>query len=122
MDLNKIIKNNFNKEKRELNHLISSINLDKIGNFKLLVKMSIKAIIKGNKILFYGNGGSAADSQHLATELTIRYKKKRKAIAALALTPDTSALTAAGNDMGFKKIFSRQIILSPLNRFSWTSK
>ena len=109
MDLNKIIKNNFNKEKRELNYLISSINLDKIGNFKLLVRMSIKAIIKGNKILFYGNGGSAADSQHLATELTIRYKKKRKAIAALALTTDTSALTAAGNDMGFKKIFSRQI-------------
>ena len=50
MDLNKIIKNNFNKEKRELNHLISSINLDKIDNFKLLVRMSIKAIIKGNEI------------------------------------------------------------------------
>jgi D-sedoheptulose 7-phosphate isomerase len=63
----------------------------------------------GGKIMFFGNGGSAADSQHLATELAIRYAKDRKAIAALALTTDTSALTAAGNDMGFDHIFSRQV-------------
>ena len=59
--------------------------------------------------MLFGNGGSAADAQHLATELTIRYKKNRAAIAALALTTDTSALTAAGNDLGFEQIFARQI-------------
>src|SRR5690348_18298504 len=59
--------------------------------------------------MFFGNGGSAADAQHLATELTIRYKADRAAIAAIALTTDTSALTAAGNDIGFERVFSRQI-------------
>ena len=59
--------------------------------------------------MFFGNGGSAGDAQHLATELTIRYKKNRAAIAAIALTTDTSALTAAGNDLGFEQIFARQI-------------
>jgi D-sedoheptulose 7-phosphate isomerase len=59
--------------------------------------------------MFFGNGGSAADAQHLATELTIRYKANRAALAAIALTTDTSALTAAGNDFGFERIFARQI-------------
>lgn len=63
----------------------------------------------GGKLLFFGNGGSAADAQHLATELTVRYKGDRPALAALALTTDTSALTAAGNDLGFERIFARQI-------------
>ena len=54
-------------------------------------------------------GGSAADAQHLATELTVRYKSNRAAIAAIALTTDSSALTAAGNDLGFERIFARQI-------------
>jgi D-sedoheptulose 7-phosphate isomerase len=61
------------------------------------------------KILFFGNGGSAADAQHLATELAVRYVKDRDPIAALALTTDTSALTAIGNDMGFDQLFARQI-------------
>ncbi|MCW9040413.1 MAG: D-sedoheptulose 7-phosphate isomerase, partial [Rhodospirillales bacterium] len=60
-------------------------------------------------IIFFGNGGSAADAQHLATELAIRYQKDRPSIPALALTTDTSALTAAGNDFGFGHIFSRQL-------------
>lgn len=64
---------------------------------------------KGNKILFCGNGGSAADSQHIATELVVRLKKNRKALPAVALTTDSSILTAAGNDYGFKHIFSRQV-------------
>jgi D-sedoheptulose 7-phosphate isomerase len=59
--------------------------------------------------MIFGNGGSAADAQHLATELTIRYKSDRAAIAAIALTTDSSALTAAGNDLGFERIFARQI-------------
>ncbi len=68
-----------------------------------------KAIDGGNKIVFFGNGGSAGDAQHLATELTIRYIHDRAPIAALALTTDSSTLTAAGNDLGFEQLFSRQI-------------
>jgi D-sedoheptulose 7-phosphate isomerase len=73
------------------------------------VRACTKSIGAGGKLMFFGNGGSAADAQHLATELTIRYKKDRAAIAAIALTTDSSALTAAGNDLGFEKIFARQI-------------
>ena len=66
-------------------------------------------IAANSKILFFGNGGSAADCQHLATELTVRYKTDRDPIAAIALTTDTSALTAGGNDIGFENIFARQV-------------
>jgi D-sedoheptulose 7-phosphate isomerase len=59
--------------------------------------------------MFFGNGGSAADAQHLATELTVRYKRDRAPIAAIALTTDSSALTAIGNDLGFEQLFARQI-------------
>ncbi len=64
---------------------------------------------KGNKILLFGNGGSAADAQHIAAELTGRYKVNRRGLPAIALTTDTSALTAIANDFGFKHIFSRQV-------------
>jgi len=67
------------------------------------------AVQNGNKIMFMGNGGSAADAQHLAAELSVRFKKDRPAIASLALHTDTSALTACGNDLGFDQIFARQI-------------
>jgi len=77
--------------------------------FAGLLAACIKSLRSGGKLMFFGNGGSAADCQHLATELTIRYKKDRAAIAAIALTTDTSALTAAGNDLGFEQIFARQI-------------
>lgn len=77
--------------------------------FVALVSACRATVARGGKILFFGNGGSAADAQHLATELTVRYAKNRKAIAALALTTDTSALTAIGNDFGFAQIFARQI-------------
>lgn len=66
-------------------------------------------IRQGGKILFFGNGGSAADAQHLATELTVRYATNRRALPALALTTDTSALTAAANDFGYDQVFSRQV-------------
>jgi D-sedoheptulose 7-phosphate isomerase len=79
------------------------------GAFAGLVDACVKSIRGGGKLMFFGNGGSAADAQHLATELTIRYKSDRAAIAAIALTTDTSALTAAGNDLGFERIFARQI-------------
>lgn len=77
--------------------------------FAGLVGGCIKSIRGGGKLMFFGNGGSAADAQHLATELTVRYKSDRAAIAAIALTTDGSALTAAGNDLGFERIFARQI-------------
>jgi D-sedoheptulose 7-phosphate isomerase len=77
--------------------------------FAGLVGACVKSVRGGGKLMFFGNGGSAGDAQHLATELTIRYKADRAAIAAIALTTDTSALTAAGNDLGFDKVFARQI-------------
>lgn len=69
----------------------------------------IETLKKGNKILICGNGGSAADSQHFAAELVGRYKVDREALAAIALTTDSSALTAIGNDFGFEFVFSRQV-------------
>ena len=63
----------------------------------------------GGTLFFAGNGGSAADAQHIATEYTIRYLRNRRALRAIALTTDTSALTAAGNDFSFDDIFSRQV-------------
>ena len=69
----------------------------------------VKALKKDKKILLCGNGGSAADAQHFAAELTGRFQKERNALAAIALSVDTSALTAIGNDYGFEKIFSRQV-------------
>ena len=66
-------------------------------------------IARGGKILIMGNGGSAADSQHIAAEIIGRYKKERRGMAALALTTDTSILTSVGNDYGYDYIFARQI-------------
>jgi D-sedoheptulose 7-phosphate isomerase len=77
--------------------------------FARLVEACARSLRAGGKLLFFGNGGSAADAQHLATEFVVRYKKNRAPIAALALTTDTSALTAIGNDLGFDELFARQI-------------
>jgi D-sedoheptulose 7-phosphate isomerase len=77
--------------------------------FAALVGVAAKAARGGNKIMFFGNGGSAADAQHLAAELTVRYKADRAPIAALALSTDSSALTAIGNDLGFDQLFARQV-------------
>jgi len=68
-----------------------------------------RSVRAGGKLLLFGNGGSAADAQHIAAELVIRYHANRPAIAAIALTTDTSALTAGANDFGFESIFARQI-------------
>jgi D-sedoheptulose 7-phosphate isomerase len=67
------------------------------------------ALLQGGSVLVFGNGGSAADAQHFAAEMVGRYEKKRKALPAIALTTDTSALTAIGNDYGFDRVFARQI-------------
>ena len=70
--------------------------------------LAIQTLKNGNKILICGNGGSAADAQHIAAELTGRYKRERRGLSAIALTTDTSALTAIGNDYGYDFVFSRQ--------------
>ena len=79
------------------------------SSFLNVTKICISSLKRKKKILFFGNGGSASDAQHLATELTVRFSKNRKAIPAISLATDTSALTAIGNDFGFDFIFSRQI-------------
>ena len=66
-------------------------------------------LANGRTLFFCGNGGSAADAQHIATEYVVRYMRNRRALPAIALTTDTSILTAAGNDLGFDQIFSRQV-------------
>ena len=74
-----------------------------------LIELASDSIGQGGKILFFGNGGSAGDAQHLATELSVRYLQNRPPIAALALSTDSSALTAIGNDLGFEQLFARQV-------------
>lgn len=73
------------------------------------VSLLVRAFKDGNKLLVMGNGGSAADAQHLAAEMVGRFKLERPALPALALTTDSSIVTAIGNDYGFERIFSRQI-------------
>ncbi len=72
-------------------------------------EMICDALSRGNKILLCGNGGSAADAQHIAAELVGRYEKERRSWPAIALTTDTSALTALGNDYGYDEVFARQV-------------
>lgn len=78
-------------------------------DFVKLATLCATSVRQGGKILLFGNGGSAGDAQHIATELTVRYVKDRPPIAAIALTTDTSALTAIGNDLGFEQLFARQV-------------
>jgi D-sedoheptulose 7-phosphate isomerase len=72
-------------------------------------KLMIQSLKSGRKILFCGNGGSAADAQHLSAELVGRYMKNRKPLASIALTTDTSVITAISNDFSYSEIFSRQV-------------
>jgi D-sedoheptulose 7-phosphate isomerase len=80
-----------------------------VGVIEEIAQVMLEGIKKQKKIIIFGNGGSAADAQHLAAELVGRYKKERKPIAAIALTTNTSNLTAIANDYGFDNIFLRQI-------------
>lgn len=79
------------------------------GDIAKASKLIVSTLKTGNKILLLGNGGSAGDAQHIAAELTGRYKTERRGLPAIALTTDTSALTAIGNDYGFDRIFDRQV-------------
>ncbi|MFP3158579.1 MAG: D-sedoheptulose 7-phosphate isomerase [Hydrogenobaculum sp.] len=104
-DLLKIVNDSFINS-IETKRAFLEIYKDRIVEVGLIMA---QALLDGNKILFFGNGGSAADSQHLAAEIVGRYKKERKGLPSIALTTDTSILTAVGNDYGFDVIFERQI-------------
>ena len=107
--MSKELKNFFLSQIEEHELIIKKTKLSLQENFLRVVEICFKAIKKKNKIIFFGNGGSAADAQHLSTELTVRFSKNRKPISALSLVTDTSSLSAIGNDFGFDFIFSRQI-------------
>ena len=79
------------------------------GEIAEVAELAAGALAAGHKLLFCGNGGSAADAQHLATEYVVRFRADRDALAAIALTTDTSLLTAAANDLGFEQVFARQV-------------
>lgn len=96
-------------ELRESARVLESFSEELAGKIAHAAEMSASAIREGRKIVFFGNGGSAAQAQHLAAELVVRLERNRRALASIALTTDTSILTAAGNDLGFEQIFSRQI-------------
>ena len=98
-----------NKEIDEVINLLIQIKNSKNKAFENHCSEGTKTIKKKGKIIFFGNGGSASDAQHLATELSCRFKLNRKALPGLSLATDTSAITAIGNDFNFKFIFSRQL-------------
>jgi D-sedoheptulose 7-phosphate isomerase len=106
MENKKNISNYIKDSMKVKEQLLTDVYLEVIE--KIAVKC-LNTLETGNKILICGNGGSAADSQHFAAELTGRYKKERRGLAGIALTTDTSALTAIGNDYGYNKVFSRQL-------------
>jgi D-sedoheptulose 7-phosphate isomerase len=88
----------------------SQATFESIGHsVEVAAKLCLDCLKNGNKIILFGNGGSAADAQHIAAELVGRYKTERKGLAAIALTTDTSALTAIGNDYGYDCVFDRQV-------------
>ena len=79
------------------------------GEVEEVVELVLHALGAGHRLFFCGNGGSAADAQHLATEYVVRFRRSRRALPAMALTTDTSLLTAAANDYGFEHVFARQV-------------
>ena len=100
------------KDNIEKSLLSSAKSIEKAVTLSEVIEKAIIEIIncleKGNKILIFGNGGSAADAQHIASELISKFKKDRQSLPAIALTTDTSILTSIGNDFSFDDIFSRQ--------------
>jgi len=105
---------NFSKEllARSLQeHLdaIQSLLSSSLAEIEAAGRVICEALLAGNKILLCGNGGSAADAQHIAAELVGRYEKERRAFPAVSLTTDTSALTALSNDYGYDEVFARQV-------------
>jgi D-sedoheptulose 7-phosphate isomerase len=94
---------------RELSALASAVAEDMGPQLERALEMVRETVAAGGTLFFCGNGGSAADAQHMATEYVVRYMRERRAYPAVALTTDTSLITAAGNDFGFDAIFERQV-------------
>ena len=92
-----------------LSDLVDVVSSELSDDIAAVAAVTVETVMAGGKIMFCGNGGSAADAQHLATEYVVRFARERRAIAALALTTDTSLLTAGANDYGYDTIFSRQV-------------
>lgn len=105
--MHSLIKQELLKSQKLVQDLLSQEVL--LQTVDAIAKRCVQSLNQGGKIFFAGNGGSAADSQHLAAELVCRLSYNRPAMAALALTTDTSGLTAIGNDYSFEHLFSRQI-------------
>ena len=99
----------FSSALRELAALAERIATELEDDLNIALEMVQATVAVGGTLFFCGNGGSAADAQHMATEYVVRYMRNRRAYPALALTTDTSLLTAAGNDIGFENVFSRQV-------------
>jgi D-sedoheptulose 7-phosphate isomerase len=97
------------EELNDHQQLIKKVIEQLLPNIEQACEMIISAIKNGKKVLLAGNGGSAADAQHIAAELSGRFVKDRKALPGIALTTDTSALTAIANDYGYEHVFSRQV-------------
>ena len=100
-----IIENEFNEHAKAIKDTVKVA----INDIENAAKICIECLKNGNKILIFGNGGSAADAQHIAAEIIGRYKTDRKGLAAIALTTDSSVLTAISNDFGYSEIFKRQV-------------
>lgn len=97
-------------DKYHSEHLQAFTSLrDESAGLESISRTCVEAILAGKKLLICGNGGSAADAQHFAAELTGRYRRERHPLPALALTTDTSALTCIGNDYAYDDVFSRQV-------------
>ncbi len=103
--------NNLKKNIQNFKKNIDLLNQNKslMAAYNSTIKLLLGSINKGGKIIFMGNGGSAADAQHLNAELVGKFLKKRKAIPSISLTTDTSVITSISNDVNYKFIFSRQI-------------
>src|SRR3984893_14332851 len=100
---------NVSEELYEHQQLIHKVIDSLAGDIEMACEMIVSTLKNGNKVLVAGNGGSAADAQHIAAELSGRFVKDRKALPGIALTTDTSALTAIANDYGYNHVFSRQV-------------
>jgi D-sedoheptulose 7-phosphate isomerase len=93
----------------DLRRLLREVAESLEGEVESVARMTLETLRRGGRLFFCGNGGSAADAQHLAAEYVVRFQRKRRALPALALTTDTSVITACGNDFGFETVFARQL-------------
>ncbi len=99
----------FDSEMEEHLAVLQATSSELASQFAAMLDAWARALRRGGKVMLFGNGGSAADAQHIATELTVRFSHDRRALPAIALTADAVALTATGNDLGFERVFARQV-------------